>query len=90
VKIGGSSIPWTKRQKAKDGTLPTMVMIKVGTTAPNMAAVIRRLRPTISASTPVNGAVSAMAPVPAVISQEISLALTPNSRESSGSSACGV
>ena len=55
----------------------------------NMAAVISRLRPTTSASAPVNGAVSAIAPVPAVISPLISPAPTPNSCDSSGSSACG-
>src|SRR5580698_10633980 len=64
-------------------------MITVGTAIRNIAAVIRRFRPTISASTPVNGAVSAIAPVPAVISAEISPAPTWNSLASSGSSACG-
>ena len=39
---------------------------------------------------PVNGAVSAIASVPAVIIEEISAGPTPNSRESSGSSACGA
>jgi hypothetical protein len=89
VKIGGTIMPWTKRQNTISGTVVANVMITVGTTIRNMAAVIRRLRPTISASTPVNGAVSAMAPVPAVISAEISPALTWNSLASCGSSACG-
>ena len=64
-------------------------MINVGTTMANAAAVIRRLRPRTSASAPVNGAVSAIAAVPAVINALISPAPTPNWRESSGKSACG-
>ena len=78
-----------KRQNTISGTVVANVMTTVGITIKNIAAVIRRLRPTISASTPVNGAVSAIAPVPAVISSEISPALTWNSPASSGSSACG-
>jgi hypothetical protein len=46
-------------------------MITVGTVMANMAAVIRRFLPTTSASAPVNGAVSAIAKVPAVISAEM-------------------
>ena len=48
-----------------------------------------RFRPSTSATAPVNGAVSAIAAAPAVMMLEISAAPTPNSRESSGSSACG-
>ena len=47
-------------------------MITVGSTMANMAAVIRRFLPTTSASTPVNGAVNAIAAVLAVISALIS------------------
>jgi hypothetical protein len=89
VKIGGTSKPCTKRQNTISGTVVAKVMITVGTTIKNMAAVIRRFLPTMSASTPVNGAVSAIAAVPAVISEEISPALTWNSLASCGSSACG-
>ena len=64
--------------------------ITVGTVAANIAAVISRLRPSTSAAAPVNGAVSAMARVPAVIIALISPAPTPNARASSGSSACGA
>ena len=45
MKIGGSNSPCTKRQNTKAGTLVTKVMIKVGTTTANMAAVIRRFLP---------------------------------------------
>ena len=48
-----------------------------------------RLRPSTSAIAPVNGAVSAIASVLAVMMVLISAAPTPNSRDSSGSSACG-
>ena len=72
AKIGGSNRPWTKRQKASCGTLAAKVMISIGTTTANMAAVIRRLRPATSASAPVNGAESAIAAVPAVINTLIS------------------
>src|SRR5580704_10647442 len=64
-------------------------MITVGTTMANIATVIRRLRPTTSASAPVKGADNAIAAVPAVISALIAPAPTPNSCASSGSSACG-
>ena len=62
-------------------------MISVGTTMANAAAVIRRLRPSTSASAPVKGAVTAMAALEAVISALISPAPTPNSCDSSGKSA---
>jgi hypothetical protein len=89
AKIGGSNRPWTNRQKMSCGTLAAKVMISIGTTAANMAVVIRRLRPATSASAPVNGADNAIAAVPAVISALISPAPTLNSRANSGSSACG-
>ena len=76
VKIGGTRRPCTKRQNTISGTLAAKVMITVGTAMANMAAVIRRFLPTTSASAPVNGAESAIAAVPAVISAEISPALT--------------
>ena len=59
------------------------------TTMAKLATVIRRLRPSTSASAPVKGAVSAMAAVGAVIMALMSPAPTPNSCESSGNSACG-
>ena len=68
MKIGGNNSPCTKRQNTSCGTLVAKAMISVGTTIANAAAVIRRLRPRTSASAPVNGAVSAIAAVPAVIS----------------------
>ena len=89
MKIGGSSSPCTNRRITSCGTLEAKVMISVGTTTANAAAVIRRLRPRTSASAPVNGAVSAIAKVLAVISALISPAPTPNSCDSSGNSAWG-
>jgi hypothetical protein len=72
AKIGGSNRPWMKRQKVSCATLPAKVMISIGTTTANIAAVIKRLRPATSASAPVNGAESAIAAVPAVINALIS------------------
>ena len=62
-------------------------MISVGTTTANAAAAIRRFLPSTSANAPVNGAVSAMAAVEAVISALMSLGPTPNSCDNSGSRA---
>jgi len=62
----------------------------VGTAAANIAAVISRLRPSTSAMAPVNGAVMAIASVPAVIMVLISAGPTPNSCDNSGSRACGA
>ena len=76
VKIGGSSSPWTNRQNVSSGTVDAVVMIRVGSTVANIAVVIRRFRPTTSASAPVNGAVSAIAAVPAVISALMALGPT--------------
>ena len=56
--------------------LTANVMITVGTVMANIAAVISRLRPSTSASAPVNGADSAIAAVLAVISEEMSPAPT--------------
>ena len=89
MKIGGTRRPWTKRQKMSCGTLEAKVMQSVGTSMANIAAVISRLRPSTSASAPVNGAVSAIATVAAVMSVLISPALTENSCASVGNSACG-
>jgi hypothetical protein len=61
-----------KRQNVSCGTLPANVMMSVGATTANMAAVINRFRPATSASAPLNGADSAMAAVPAVIRPLIS------------------
>ena len=90
MKIGGSISPWMKRQTTIVCTSPASATITVGTAAANIAVTISRLRPSTSAMAPVNGAVSAIASVPAVIIEEISAGPTPNSRESSGSSACGA
>ena len=68
--------PGRSARTTSSGTLAAKVMITVGTTMANIAAVISRLRPTTSASAPVNGAVSAIATVPAVISALISPAPT--------------
>jgi len=89
VKIGGTRSPCTKRKTTSCGTLDAKVISSVGTTMANIAAVIRRLRPRTSASAPVNGAVSAIATVAAVISELISPALTLNSCDSLGNRACG-
>ena len=64
--------------------------ITIGTVTANIAVVIRRLRPSTSAAAPVNGAVSAMASVPAVIMALICAAPIPNSRASSGNNAWGA
>jgi hypothetical protein len=61
----------------------------MGITTASIAAAITRLRPTTSATAPVNGAVKAMASVLAVMMALICAAPTPNSRDSAGSSACG-
>ena len=71
-------------------TSAAIVAITIGTVTANIAAVMRRLRPSTSAAAPVNGAVSAMASVPAVIRELICAAPTPNSRASSGNSAWGA
>jgi len=89
VKIGGTSIPCTKRKTTSCGTLDAKLMSSVGTTMAKIEAVISRLRPRTSASAPVNGAVSAIAAVAAVINVLISPALTLNSCDSLGNSACG-
>jgi hypothetical protein len=61
----------------------------VGTATISMAAMMTRLRPSTSATVPVNGAVSAMASVPAVMMVEISAAPAPYCCDSSGRIACG-
>ena len=61
----------------------------IGSTTATIAAAMTRLRPSTSAIAPVNGAVSAMASVLAVMMVLIAAAPTPNSRASAGSSACG-
>ena len=88
MKIGGNNSPCMKRQNTSCGTLVDSAMMSVGTITAKAAAVISRLRPRTSASAPVNGAVSAIASVLAVKSQLICRP-TPNSRASSGNSACG-
>jgi hypothetical protein len=90
AKIGGSSSPCTKRQAISAGTLPANATITVGTTRTTMAAVMTRLRPSTSATAPVNGAVSAIAKVEAVMMVLICAAPTWNSAASDGSSACGM
>src|SRR5262249_44233666 len=62
----------------------------VAITIASIAAAIRRLRPITSATAPVNGAVSAMASVLAVMTALMSAAPTPNSRARSGKSARGA
>jgi len=61
----------------------------VGTARISMAVTMTRLRPSTSATVPVNGAISATASVPAVMMVEISAAPAPNSCDSSGRIACG-
>ena len=89
AKIGGSSRPCTKRQAISACTSPANDAPAIGTTTASIAAVMTRLRPSTSAIAPVNGAVNAMASALAVMIVLISAAPTPNSRASSGSSACG-
>ena len=67
-----------------------IVTITIGTVTANIAEVMRPLRPSTSATAPVNGAVSAMASVLAVIMALICAAPTPNSRASSGNNAWGA
>jgi len=90
AKIGGSSSPCTKRHAVSAGTLPANATITVGTTTATIAAVMTRLRPRTSATAPVNGAVSAIASVEAVMMVLICPAPTWNSAPNDGSSACGM
>jgi hypothetical protein len=85
----GMNRPCTNRQAAIACTSGASVSITVGTETANSANAMTRLRPNTSAIAPVTGAVSATASVLAVMMVLISAALAPNSRESSGSSACG-
>ncbi|MGA8988799.1 MAG: hypothetical protein WB500_00145 [Rhodoplanes sp.] len=89
AKIGGSSKPWTKRQTTRSSTLAAVATIAIGTVIASIAQVITRLRPSTSATAPVKGAVSAMAKELAVITALMRPALAPNSRASTGNSACG-
>ena len=89
AKIGGSSSPWTKRHAISDCTSCASATPAIGSTTANIAAVMTRLRPSTSAIAPVNGAVSAMASVLAVMMVLMVAAPTPNSWASAGSSACG-
>jgi hypothetical protein len=89
ANIGGSSRPWTKRQTMSSSTLAAVATIAIGTVIASIAQVITRLRPSTSATAPVNGAVSAMANELAVITALMRPALAPNSRASTGNSACG-
>ena len=90
AKIGGSSRPWTKRQKISSLQARRQRHHLAGTSSSTMAATITRLRPSTSDSAPVNGAVAATASVPAVMIMLASAAPTPNSRAISGSTACGA
>src|ERR1051325_4449510 len=81
--------PCTKRHTAMVCTSWASVSSTVGTETANNAKAITRLRPNVSAIAPVTGAVSATASVLAVMIALISAAEAPNSRDSSGSSACG-
>ena len=89
AKIGGRQSPCTKRRTTILWTSGAKTTSKVGTDSANRAAVMSRLRPSTSAIVPVIGAVRATASVPAVMMVLISAGLAPNSRESSGKSACG-
>ena len=89
AKIGGSTSPCTARQKMSADRLVARPTITVGTTSTNIAATITRLRPSTSATAPVNGAVSATASVLTVMMVEISAALARNSCDSSGRIDCG-
>ena len=90
AKIGGSTSPCTARQKMSADRLVASPTIKVGTTSTNIAATITRLRPSTSATAPVNGAVTATASVLTVMMVETSAALAPNSCDSSGRIDCGA
>jgi hypothetical protein len=89
AKIGGSSSPCRKRQSTMPFTLVAVASITIGTAMTIIAVAITRLRPSTSATTPVNGAVNAMAMEVAVITELMRPAPTPNSCASAGSSACG-
>ena len=70
AKIGGSTSPCTARQKISADRLSDSATITVGTASANIAATITRLRPSTSATVPVNGAVSATASVDTVMMVE--------------------
>ena len=89
AKIDGNVSPWMKRQTMIDCTSAPIAIIRVGNASASIAAVITRLRPSTSATAPLNGAVSATASVPAVMVALMTAALTENSDASDGSSACG-
>ena len=89
AKIGGITRPWTNRQPTSAGSVGASATITHGTASANMAVTMTRLRPSTSATVPVNGAVSATASVLAVMILAISAAPAPNSVDSSGRIACG-
>ena len=84
---GLMTVPYTVNENAV--TSGANAAPAIGTATASMAAVMTRLRPSTSATAPVNGAVRAMASALAVMMVLISAAPTPNSRASAGSSACG-
>ena len=89
AKIGGSTRPCTARQKMIADRLVERPTMTVGMTSTNIATTMTRLRPSTSATVPVNGAVSATASVLTVIMVEIPAALAPNSSDNSGKIDCG-
>ena len=90
AKIGGSSSPWTKRQKMTWFSVGASAVMVAGMSSSAIATTIRRFRPITSDSAPVNGAVAATASVPAVMIRLASAAPTPYSRAIIGSTACGA
>jgi hypothetical protein len=90
VKIGGSSRPWTKRQKITWFSVGASAVMAAGMMSSAMAMTMTRRRPSTSDSAPVNGAVTATASVPAVMIRLASAAPTPYSCAIIGSTDCGA
>ena len=71
------------------GTSEAKAIPAMGTVTASMAVAMTCFLPSMSATAPVNGALSAMAKALAVMMVLISAAPTPNSRDKAGSGACG-
>ena len=81
--------PLHERQNTSADSVGAKAAISVGSVSTSMAVTITRLRPSTSATVPVNGAVNATASVLAVRMVEISAGPAPNCSDSSGRIACG-
>ena len=88
AKIPGVAIPWTKRQKISWWRFCEVEASAVATVSVQADRTITRLKPSRSASRPMNGAKIATATVGAVMVSPASNVDASNVRVSSGSSGC--